>query len=107
MLADIRAEGSDQAEMLEKKLYANGQQVWDLRDNRLTYFFTDGTVKAEGPYRDDQMDGEWRFYRQTGQLWVIGNFKQGQKHGSWTRWDKADQVEYQETFADGKLVRRK
>lgn len=93
--------------MLDKKEYANGQKVYELAGDRLTYFFVDGRVKAEGPWVDGLMEGEWRFYRQTGQLWVIGNFKHGEKHGSWTRWDKNDNIEYQETFADGKVVRKR
>lgn len=93
--------------MLEKERYANGQRMWQIADDRLTYFFADGTLKAEGPYLNGLMEGEWRFYRQTGQLWVVGNFRQGQKDGRWTRWNKDDQVEYDETFAGGKLMRRK
>lgn len=81
--------------------------MWEIVAERLTYFFADGTLKAEGPYINSLMDGEWRFYRQTGQLWVVGNFSRGQKHGRWTRWDKGGKVEYDETFAAGKIVRRK
>ena len=34
--------------MLGKKEYANGQKVYELEDNILTYFYEDGTVKAKG-----------------------------------------------------------
>lgn len=52
------------------------------------------------------MEGEWKFYRESGQLWQIGNVKNGQKHGSWIRYDKKDRLEYDETFADGKIVKK-
>ena len=34
--------------MLDKKNYTNGQKVQELKGNRLTYFFKNGKVKAEG-----------------------------------------------------------
>lgn len=52
------------------------------------------------------MEGEWKFYRETGQLWQIGNFKEGQKQGSWVRYDKKDKLEFQENFDRGKLVKK-
>ena len=51
------------------------------------------------------MEGEWIFYRETGQLWQVGNFINGQKHGPWIRYDKQDVLEYQEDFDHG--VQRK
>ncbi|MDR0661511.1 MAG: hypothetical protein LBG19_12160 [Prevotellaceae bacterium] len=53
------------------------------------------------------MEGEWIFYRKTGQLWQISNFKDGKKHDLRSRYDKRDQVEYQETFFEDKIVRIK
>jgi antitoxin component YwqK of YwqJK toxin-antitoxin module len=47
------------------------------------------------------MEGEWTFYRETGQLWQVGNFKGGQKHGPWVRYGKNDALEYQEIFEHG------
>lgn len=49
------------------------------------------------------MQGEWKFYRETGQLWQIGNFKDNQKHGKWVRFDKKGNLEYEETYFEGKL----
>ena len=53
------------------------------------------------------MAGEWKFYRKTGQLWQVGNFNTGQKHGSWLRYDKKGNLEYEESFINGKLVKSK
>lgn len=51
------------------------------------------------------MEGEWKFYRATGQLWQIGNFKNSIKNGTFMRYDKNDQLEYQENFEDNKMVK--
>lgn len=93
--------------MLEKKFYANGQKIHELTGDRLTYFFKNGMIKAEGPYPDEKMEGEWVFYRETGQLWVVGNFRNNKKHGSWIRYDKTGEVEYNELFENGKVIRQK
>jgi antitoxin component YwqK of YwqJK toxin-antitoxin module len=52
------------------------------------------------------MEGEWIFYRETGQLWQIGNFKNSKKHGHWIRYDRNNQIEYNETFIDNKIVKK-
>ncbi|WP_048919746.1 toxin-antitoxin system YwqK family antitoxin [Rufibacter radiotolerans] len=92
--------------MLAKKNYANGQKVHEQTEDTLTYFFKNGKVKATGPFTDNQMQGEWTFYRETGQLWQVGHFKDNQKHGSFVRYDRNDQVEYQEDFDNGKLLKK-
>lgn len=86
-----------------KKEYANGQKVFEQEGDILTYFYKSGGIKARGISLDGIMQGEWTFYRETGQLWQIGNFKDNQKHGSWIRYNKKDQVEYNENFEKGKL----
>ena len=57
--------------MHDKKNYANGQPVYELADNKLTYYFKNGKVKAFGPFINNLMEGEWIFYRETGQLWQV------------------------------------
>jgi antitoxin component YwqK of YwqJK toxin-antitoxin module len=92
--------------MLDKKFYSNGQKIHVLIGDRLTYYFKNGKIKAEGPFLSGQMEEEWMFYRETGQLWVVGNFKNGKKNGPWIRYDKNDKLEYQENFRDGKLIKK-
>jgi len=99
-------DGGGRTEMLERKKYANGQDVFTCSDDTLTYYFKNGRVKAQGRFIDDRMEGEWHFYRESGQLWQVGHLQNGEKHGSWIRFDKHDQVEYHETFSDGKIVKR-
>jgi len=91
---------------MKNKQYANGQQVYEQTGDTLTYFFKDGTIKAQGSSIDNVMEGEWKFFKQTGQLWQVGNFKNGEKHGPWVRYDKNGQLEYQEQFEMGKLIKK-
>ncbi|MBN1937007.1 MAG: hypothetical protein JW934_20270 [Anaerolineae bacterium] len=88
--------------MLGKEYYANGQRVYQLEENILTYYFKNGAIKAAGRYQDGQMEGEWRFYRETGALWQIGHLKNGKKHGTWIRYSKENRIEYEAIFIDGK-----
>ena len=43
-------------------------------------------------YANGQMEGKWIFYRETGQLWQLGNFKNHKKNGSWIRYDKNGKI---------------
>jgi hypothetical protein len=54
--------------MLDKKNYSNGQKAYELIRGKLTCFFKNETVKAEGLFIKKQMEDEWTFYRETGQL---------------------------------------
>lgn len=92
--------------MLSKKNFTNGQKVYELEGDQLTYFYRNGVLKAQGPYKNDLMEGEWKFYRDTGLLWSIGNFNRGIKHGLSIRYDKNDQLTYLETFKDNKIVKK-
>ncbi|MEX0742080.1 MAG: hypothetical protein WD294_02810 [Phycisphaeraceae bacterium] len=93
--------------MQSKKEYANGQKVYEQEGEVLTYFFKTGIVKARGNSIDGVMEGEWVFYRESGDLWQVGHFENGQKHGQWIRYDKQGKLEYDAQFANGKLVDKK
>ena len=43
---------------MEKKTYVNGQPVYEAQGDRLTYFFKNGRVKAEGRIENGQMVGK-------------------------------------------------
>jgi len=91
--------------MLEKKEYSNGQPVYMLKDNVLTYYFKNGNKKSKGKYENELMEGKWKFYRENSQLWQIGHFSAGVKHGKWIRYDENGEVEYEEEFFNGKIVK--
>ena len=43
---------------LGKDTYVNGQKIYELKENRLTFFFKDGKLKADGPFENGMMQGE-------------------------------------------------
>jgi len=85
--------------------YANGQPVARQEGDTLTYFFKTGLKKAEGTSINDVMQGEWRFWRETGGLWQVGHFREGVKHGPWVRYGRDGSVEKAVTFDNGKAVK--
>ncbi len=87
--------------------YKNGQVIHILENDIMTYYYKDGSLKARGPVLGENMEGEWLFYRENGQIAQIGHFKNGLKHGSWIRYDKDMNIEYDETFFEHKIVKRK
>lgn len=89
--------------MKDKKTYNNGQVVQSLDGEYLTYYFKTGIIKARGLFIKEKMEGEWKFYRESGQLWQIGHFKNGVKNGSWLRYDKLGEVEYDKEFENGSI----
>lgn len=91
--------------MMTDQQYVNGQKKAELMGNQMTHFFNDGTIKAKGPYEDDKMQGEWKFYRKTGQLWQVGHFIDDMKNGSWIRYDKEGHLDYSETFKENEIIK--
>ena len=89
------------------KEYVNGQKAFEQEGDILTYYFKNGKIKARGVSIVGVMQGEWIFYRETGQLWQVANFKDNQKHGSWIRYNRKDQIEYNEIFENGKIIKKK
>ncbi len=85
--------------------YANGQPIARQEGDMLTYYFKTGLKKAEGACLNGVMQGEWRFWRETGDLWQVGHFRDGAKHGPWVRYRRDGSVEKAEVFADGKAVK--
>lgn len=56
-------------------------------------FYGDGTLKAEGGWKDGRLHGKWRWYRKDGSLMRSGAFKAGAPAGTWQTWAR-----------DGRLV---
>ncbi len=91
--------------MVEKTIYANGQKVYELKGEVLTYYFKSGALKAQGKFLKNKKEGEWRYYRKNGDLWRIGNYLAGKKHGRWQRYSPEGQVEYDAVFENGTLIK--
>jgi antitoxin component YwqK of YwqJK toxin-antitoxin module len=52
--------------MMKNKEYANGQKTFEQTGDKLTCFFKNGKIKAEGFSINEIMEAEWKFYRETG-----------------------------------------
>ncbi len=70
-----------------KPVYPNGQKVYEFDGDRLIYYFKNGKVKAEGPYKNNLMEGDWKFYRENGKLWQICRFYKGENRGILSRFN--------------------
>lgn len=91
--------------MMNKKQYVNGQKTYEQVGDKLIYFFKDGKIKAEGISIKGLMQGEWKFYRESGQLWQVGNFLDNVKNGKWVRYDKQGHIEFEEVFKQGAIIK--
>lgn len=87
------------------EFYANGQRAFKADGNKMTYFFRNGRIRAEGLLENGVMEGAWRFYRDSGLLWQIGSFVNGNKDGVWTRYDKIGELEDEETFRNDRKLK--
>ncbi len=67
--------------------YRNGQVALITEKGIRTYYYSDGGLRAAGPF-DGKFQGEWKFYRKTGQLWVVGHFRDDLKDGVWLTYDR-------------------
>ncbi|WP_185974295.1 toxin-antitoxin system YwqK family antitoxin [Litoribacter populi] len=92
--------------MLDIKLQETDKEVMDEASNTLTYFFENGGIKAQGTFLMGKPEGEWKYYRETGQLWKIGHYKAGLKHGPWVRFDKNGDEEFKLKYKNGKIAVR-
>lgn len=68
-------------------------------------FYTDGSLKAEGSYKNDLKVGQWRYYFENGGLEQQGNYVSGQANGVWEWYFRDGQTlreeEYNMGFEDG------
>jgi uncharacterized protein YdhG (YjbR/CyaY superfamily) len=51
-------------------------------------FYTNGVLKASGKIKDDQMHGDWKWYRKDGVIMRSGSFKAGKQVGAWITYDQ-------------------
>jgi antitoxin component YwqK of YwqJK toxin-antitoxin module len=68
--------------------FKEGEKTGDWK-----YFLKNGRVKAFGRYAHDKMNGEWTWYRESGELWQTGAFDENEKRtGIWTRYHRNGQI---------------
>ena len=85
--------------MLGKKHYNNGQKVYELTENTLSYFYKNGNLKL----LDHSLMNSWK----VSGYFIVNLVNYGKlvilkiKHGRFVRYDKKGD-EYDKTFLNGK-----
>lgn len=62
---------------------------------------SNGVLRAEGQYVDDERDGRWVFYRESGEKEQQGTYEQGLLHSEWTWWYPGGAVHREERYLRG------
>ena len=87
--------------------YTNGQKITEQKGVTLTYYFEDGTIKAQGKSVNGIMQDKWIFNKKEGYLWQVGHFNdEGKKHGSWVRYNSDGSVQNQAYFEQGQQIKK-
>jgi antitoxin component YwqK of YwqJK toxin-antitoxin module len=60
----------------------------------------DGSVRARGYMRDDEMDGCWEWFRLDGTIMRSGSFDRGRRIGTWTTYDRSGAPHKETQFGD-------
>lgn len=105
-----------EGEISTSKIYSKGVLLGEgivdeggIRQGTWKEFYADGSLRAEGDYKDGQKIGEWIFYFQSGKVAQKGKYIAGERpHGDWVWYYENGSVRREETFyrgiEDGKLV---
>mgnify|MGYP003469906656 CR=1 FL=1 len=84
-----------------QEYYKNGQIKQVTKEGTRTHYFENGKIKAIGSF-DGKMQGDWKFYRKSGELWQVGCLEHDLKNGEWIRYYQDGQVEKEVQFVRGK-----
>jgi antitoxin component YwqK of YwqJK toxin-antitoxin module len=52
----------------------------------------DGSIKAKGHMKDDELEGYWEWFRKDGSKMRSGYFENGEQTGEWTTYDAKGKV---------------
>ncbi len=90
-----------------EKGFITGQGVVDEKGLKQGYwkeFYNDGKLKAEGNYKDNIKNGEWKFYTENEKLKQQGKFnKNGFQTGAWKWFYEDGKQQKSEIFTNGVL----
>lgn len=74
-----------------------------VKDGPWKEYYTNGTLKSEGVYRNGKRTGKWRFYHTNGALEQEGNYNnQGNSEGQWKWYYDDGLILREENFVNGK-----
>jgi uncharacterized protein YdhG (YjbR/CyaY superfamily) len=78
--------------VVKKLLRVRMNIISDVANGTRYEFYDNGQVKAEGPMKDGDLHGAWRWYRADGSLMRTGSFRRGVATGEWTTFDRTGRV---------------
>ncbi|MEO6728851.1 MAG: hypothetical protein ABIM99_02920 [Candidatus Dojkabacteria bacterium] len=92
---------------VKKTFYKNGTLATEVEVNKdgvahgiSKVSLKNGQLKAIGKMVDGKMDGKWEWWRESGEFWQEGHFKNGSREGTWTRYGRDGNVEKIKKFKD-------
>ncbi|MEP7158243.1 MAG: hypothetical protein ABI797_02360 [Chloroflexota bacterium] len=62
--------------------------------------YSNGNVRFRGANIEDQMHGDWEFFRADGSLMRAGSFERGKQIGVWRTYDRGGKVVKETTFKE-------
>lgn len=99
---------NEEGEVVEAKIYDQGILLFEgivdeegLKQGPWKHFYSDGSLKAEGAYRDDQKYGPWKYYYPDGKLEQEGSYLRGLPEGTWVWYHPNGQEWREEEYVMG------
>lgn len=65
------------------------------------YFYSSGSIKSKGTYKDNRRIGPWKYYYSNGKLEQKGLFKKGVPNGEWNFYFESGAIKREEIFRLG------
>ena len=82
----------------------NGPVANDNLNGPSTSYYENGSMKAEGNFKDNKETGEWKEFNEQGKLAAAGRYNEGLKTGAWKFYDENGNLTRTETYnAAGQL----
>jgi antitoxin component YwqK of YwqJK toxin-antitoxin module len=66
-------------------------------------FYPNGRTQEEGCLINNEKNGPWFEYYQTGKLKAKKNYLEGKKHGYFEYYNEAGELEFRTIYADGEI----
>jgi antitoxin component YwqK of YwqJK toxin-antitoxin module len=87
--------------LLEEYSFVNG-----IKTGPVKKYFTNGTIKYSGFYKNDTFDSTAVFFHLSGKPMVKGQYVNGLKEGEWIYMNESGVRDSSETYSGGQLIPR-
>ena len=77
--------------LLKKIIKAKIQQInagYPKKTGEFLEFYGNGVLKSSGKFKNDEMHGDWKWFRKDGVIMRSGSFKAGKQVGVWITYDQ-------------------